>query len=236
MNLPRYDLPMMTTTLPFSKRKVKYRPYTTKEEKIMMLAMVSGAEQDMRDAVTQIVENCTDVKVKELVEVDFEYLYIRLISVSDTAIAKVIVRHQCTTDECPVEHEAVVNLETTEIGDSQALEKAGFISKKDGWLIPFKSVKNMGLCVVPYTTTFDENDDDYLYRVTQYVYEGDKLYDSFTSEEFAEWIGRLKLEDFQRIAEFMSLIPQTKLAVETKCTHCGAAINKTLSGVLNFLQ
>ena len=116
----------MTTTLPFSKQKVKYRPYTTKEEKIMMMAMVSGAEQDMRDAVAQVVENCCDVKVSELTEVDFEYLYIKLISVSDTAVAKVVITHKCTTDECPEEHNAMVNLEHTEIGDTKELEAAGF--------------------------------------------------------------------------------------------------------------
>lgn len=226
----------MTVRLPFSGREVTYRPYTTKEEKIMMMAMVTRDEQDMRAAVTQVVENCCNIKVAEIAEVDFEFLYLKLIAVSDSAVSRIVITHNCTTEQCPTEHDAVANLEKVEITSLDLLNDAGFIRKKAGWIIPFKSKENMGICVEPISSTFTDTDDEYLYKITKYVYDGDAIYDSFSKEEFIEWIEKLRLEDYEQIATFIGLLPATKLNVTTKCKHCGAEIKKTVTGVLNFLQ
>src|SRR6056300_86067 len=87
MALPKIDLPIYELTLPSSKEKVKYRPFTVKEEKILLVAQESDdAEQEIL-AVKQVVNNCLiDKEVTELAMFDLEYvlLVLRSRSVDNT--------------------------------------------------------------------------------------------------------------------------------------------------------
>ena len=87
MALPKIDLPIYELTLPSSKEKVKYRPFTVKEEKILLVAQESDdAEQEIL-AAKQVVNNCLiDKEVTELAMFDLEYvlLVLRSRSVDNT--------------------------------------------------------------------------------------------------------------------------------------------------------
>jgi hypothetical protein len=41
MSLPKIDLPLFELTVPSSGKKVKYRPYNVREEKILLVAQES---------------------------------------------------------------------------------------------------------------------------------------------------------------------------------------------------
>lgn len=79
MKLPKIDLPIMELELPSTGEKVKYRPFTVKEEKILLVAAESeSAEQEVL-AAKQIVNNCLiDKDVSELAMFDLEYVLLVL--------------------------------------------------------------------------------------------------------------------------------------------------------------
>lgn len=79
MALPKIDLPIFELTLPSTLKKVKYRPFTVKEEKILLIAQESNdAEQEILGA-KQIVNNCLiDVDVSDLPMFDLEYVMLVL--------------------------------------------------------------------------------------------------------------------------------------------------------------
>ena len=58
MPLPKLNTPTYELTLPSSNRKVKYRPFLVKEEKILLIAMETEDEKEMQNAVKQILKNC----------------------------------------------------------------------------------------------------------------------------------------------------------------------------------
>ena len=60
MALPKMDLPTYDLELPSNKKKIKYRPFLVKEEKILLLALESDNEQNIRDAVHNLIKNCGD--------------------------------------------------------------------------------------------------------------------------------------------------------------------------------
>ena len=53
-NTAKYEL-----TLPSQQKKVEYRPFLVKEEKILLLALESGKPEEMLKAVQEIVKSCT---------------------------------------------------------------------------------------------------------------------------------------------------------------------------------
>jgi hypothetical protein len=69
--------------LPSNNKKVKYRPFTVKEEKILLVAQETNETEQTILAVKQIVNNClVDVKVETLSMFDLEYVLLMLRSKS----------------------------------------------------------------------------------------------------------------------------------------------------------
>ena len=81
MNLPKIDLPTYELELPSNGKKVKFRPFLVKEQKILLMAMESNDEKDSINAVKQIVSNCIvdeEFDVDQMSSFDVEYFFIKL--------------------------------------------------------------------------------------------------------------------------------------------------------------
>ena len=80
MVLPRVDVPSYELTLPSTDKKVKYRPFLVKEEKILYIALESKDNKDMVNALKEIVDACTfnTLKVDTLPLFDIEYFFLKI--------------------------------------------------------------------------------------------------------------------------------------------------------------
>jgi citrate lyase gamma subunit len=81
MSLPKIDAPTYELTLPSSDRKVKYRPFLVKEEKLLIIAMESEDMNQIQTAVKQVLSNCIltrGIKVEKLSTFDIEYLFLNI--------------------------------------------------------------------------------------------------------------------------------------------------------------
>jgi hypothetical protein len=79
--LPKIDTPIYDLTLPLSKKKIRFRPFLVKEEKILLMAIESEDENSMLLAIEQIVNNCClnkDFDVESLPLSDLEFLFLNL--------------------------------------------------------------------------------------------------------------------------------------------------------------
>lgn len=83
MPLPKIDLPIYELKLPSNDKKVKFRPFTVKEEKILLTAQESKDNTQMLNSITQIINNCLiDYDVEDLAVFDVEYVLINIRSKS----------------------------------------------------------------------------------------------------------------------------------------------------------
>ena len=64
MALPKLTTPTYELEIPSTDEKISYRPFLVKEEKILLMAMESGKNEDVVSAVKQIVSECTFNKLK----------------------------------------------------------------------------------------------------------------------------------------------------------------------------
>ena len=60
MALPKINQPLFSLTIPSTKAKIKYRPFTVKEEKILLIAQESGDSDQTVLAIKQIINNCIE--------------------------------------------------------------------------------------------------------------------------------------------------------------------------------
>src|SRR6056300_1816476 len=106
MPLPIVETQTYELTLPSTDIKVKYRPFLVKEEKILLQAMESQKQNEIVQALKQIVNACTfgSLNVNELPTFDLEYIFlnIRAKSVGEVAKLKVL---------CPDDKETYANVE-----------------------------------------------------------------------------------------------------------------------------
>jgi hypothetical protein len=81
MPLPTISTPTYELTLPSSNRKIKYRPFLVKEEKILIIAMESQDTKQIARAVKDVLTKCIltkGIKVEKLATFDIEYLFLNV--------------------------------------------------------------------------------------------------------------------------------------------------------------
>lgn len=112
MALPKIDLPVYQLELPSTKQKIKYRPFTVKEEKILLVAQEAGdAEQELL-AARQIINNCLiDADVDKFAMFDLEYmlLMLRARSVDNN------IEFSIKDDETGEQHDLVLDIDNVTI-------------------------------------------------------------------------------------------------------------------------
>ncbi len=78
MPLPKINTPTYELTLPSNGKKIKYRPFLVREEKILIMALETEDQKQITTAIIQILTACImtrSVKLNELATFDIEYLF-----------------------------------------------------------------------------------------------------------------------------------------------------------------
>ena len=81
MPLPKISTPTYELELPSNGKKIKYRPFLVREEKILIMALESEDMKQITDAIVTTLSNCIitrGVKIKELSTFDIEYLFLNI--------------------------------------------------------------------------------------------------------------------------------------------------------------
>ncbi len=81
MPLPRIATPTYELVLPSSNKKIKYRPFLVKEEKVLIIALESQDQKQIANAVKSIIKSCIlsrGIKVEKLSTFDIEYLFLNI--------------------------------------------------------------------------------------------------------------------------------------------------------------
>ena len=85
MPLPTIATPTYELNLPSTGKKIKYRPFLVKEEKLLILALESQDSYEITLAVKEVLKKCIltrGIKVDELPTFDIEYLFLNIRSKS----------------------------------------------------------------------------------------------------------------------------------------------------------
>lgn len=225
--------PKHQTTLPVSGKKIEYRPFIVKEEKILLMAAESKDEKTINTAIREVVSACTGggVDVFKLPLVDMEYLFLQLRSHSVGETAKPNVK--CSKCELPTEVE--INLkEIQPINDPN--------HKK---IIPI--VGDISV-VMKYPTVDDLKDIDsqsdiekaltLLVKSIDKVYQGEKIFNAseMDPKEVRGFIEEMTQEQFKKLFSFVETMPKLEKQVQFKCKHCGHENNSTLRGITSFFS
>ena len=72
MPLPKINTPTYELELPSNGKKVRYRPFLVREEKILIMALESQDMKQITSAITTVLKDCIlsrGIKIKELADI-----------------------------------------------------------------------------------------------------------------------------------------------------------------------
>jgi DNA-directed RNA polymerase subunit M/transcription elongation factor TFIIS len=242
MALPKIDVPIYTLELPLSKKKVRYRSFLVKEEKILLMAMESEDEKTVMESIKQIVNNCVldelDVDTLPLTDLEFIFLNLRARSVGEI----VNLQYKCNNKVKDAEGEEKVCNNVVQI-DVNLLEIKPEINKKHNKKIELS--KELGI-VMRYPdfkimeSIDGATDTEKIMKIVSscidYIYDKETIYyrKDIEEKELVEFVDSMSREQFLKVQEFFDTLPKIKKEVDFKCNKCGHEENIVIEGLQNF--
>ena len=238
MTLPRVDVPTYELTLPSEDKKIKFRPFLVKEEKILFIALETGDNKQMVDALKEVINVCTFdmLKVDQLPIFDVEYIFlnIRAKSVSEIAKFKTIC-----PDDGKTYAEAEVDLTKVEVQvDDDHTNRVIVDDKRNlGLVLKYPTLKNYDIGKGIETLEI-EKVFNILVDCIDHIFEGEKIYPAKDSskQELKEFIEMMPQESFSKIKKFFETMPRLKHEVEVINPKTNVTSKVTLTGIADFFE
>ena len=242
MALPKLDVPIYELNLPLLKKKVKYRPFLVKEEKLLLMAMESEDEKEVVNTIKQIINNCCldDIDVDNLPILDLEYFFLNLRAKSISEVSE--LQYKCNNkikDDSGEEKTCnnVVKLDFNLLDVKPQIEKNHTnkieLGPKMGVVMKYPNFK-----MVESIETGSEVETllKIIVECVDYIYDEDNIYykKDVTEKELQEFVESMSREQFSKIQTFFDTMPRLKKEVEFKCTKCGYNEKIMVEGLQNF--
>lgn len=227
------NYPHYTTTLPDSKIEVKYRPYKIKEDNILKYAAQTNSDEDYEDAIKQIIYNCSTVNIREISNIDYEWLFLKIHAASNNNIVDInFIIDECENEKCEGQVPGYFDINEVEVVKST--QKSPFKQRGNTYIIPVTDKIGMQLKKV----TVVENDDyQTLYNSLVSIYNDDKIYpkSAVPYEKFIEFIDELPKYIALEIKKFFDFEESSiKCKAYGKCNICKRYFKEDIIGLQNF--
>lgn len=221
--------PSYPVVLPSSGKRVKYRPFTVKEEKSLLLAL----QEDDLDTVTVAIKNtvsaCTygEIDVDNTPYYDIEYLFLQIRSKSVGEIIELVGSCECDTK---VKTEFSVDISNLVIEPKPSGNTRIKIPNTQ------YSIELKHPSIDDFVKTFNSDGETATETVANCiisVYTDDEVMNWSFSEklEFVESMTSIQQKD---IAAYLENMPMVKLDANYTCKACKSDHKKVLSGFSNF--
>lgn len=214
MPLPKISQPLFDMTIPSSGKKITFRPFLVKEEKILLIAQQSGNDTEIIRAIKQILNNCIqeDLDIDSLAIFDLEYMFLKLRARSVNNVVKLSYRD--TEDDKIYDFE--LNLDDIEIAMPKSTNSKIDINENVGMTMKYPSAS-----ITDRMQEFDNEVDlmtFFIVNCIDTIYDEDSVYimNEFNEEEITEFLDSLDVKTFEKIREFFESIPRLHHTIEYK--------------------
>tara|TARA_B100000131_G_scaffold202639_1_gene194601 strand:+ start:184 stop:903 length:720 start_codon:yes stop_codon:yes gene_type:complete len=237
MPLPKINTPTYELILPSTGKKIKYRPFLVREEKILIMALETEDTEQITNAVVDIISGCIltkGVDVTKLATFDIEYLFlnVRSKSVGESVEVNVI---------CPDDNKTSVQVEIDI--DSIKIQKTkghkNIIKLDDQYSMKLKYPSLNEFIDTNFESSEESDVNKSLNMITnciEMIYDKEESWDASdsTKQELEEFIEQLNSKQFKTIENFFETMP--KLSHKIKVTNPTTEVESevVLEGLASF--
>lgn len=232
---PKLDTPTHNIVLPISKIAVTFRPYLTKEEKLLLMALESKDPKIVMETIRQIAINCVitpdKLDVDNLALVDLEYLFLHMRAKSKGEVLEAqfsckadVPQEDGTTQTCGAPVVLKTRIDNLGIVNLDKYQNVIALTDKVGVVMRLTRYKDM------IDATIARPDDTAVkmaYAVMmagiESVYDADEItkVDKSNRGDLEEFLGSLTHDQFAKIEDFYERAPKIDYTFNMKCGKCG---------------
>ena len=239
MPLPTIETPTYELKMPSSGKKIKYRPFLVKEEKILIIALESRNQNEITNAVKDVLKKCIltrGVKIDDLPTFDIEYIFLNI-------RAKSIGEDIRLTVTCPDDRETQVPV-TIYVDEIKVTKPEGHTNDV---VIDDKLTLRMKY---PSLNQFVENnfevDDDPEVLVNKTfkvvadcmdtVFTEEDAWEAkdYTSAERVKFVEQLNSKQYKKVENFFATMPKLSHTIEVVNPNTKKKSSVVLEGLADF--
>lgn len=206
MSLPKIDYPIHLINVPSINKKIKFRPFLVKEEKLLLMAKESDNLADNLLAIKQVITNCCldTLDINKLAIFDLEYIFLKLRALSVDNMVKLTY----IDNEDGKSYNFEVDLNNVEIkfpdNNSNKIE----LTETSGIIMKY-----------PSASLYDDKqflslDKDYMFQLIikclDKFYDDDNVYEfkDYKQKDIEEFLDNLNIKTFEKMNEFLINTPK----------------------------
>ena len=239
MPLPTIETPTYELKVPSSGKKIKYRPFLVKEEKILIIALESKDQNEITNAVKDVLKKCIltrGVKVDDFPTFDIEYIFLNI-------RAKSIGEDINLTVTCPDDGETQVPV-TVYVDEIKVIKQEGH---ETDIVIDDKLTLRMKY---PSLNQFVENnfevDDDPKTLVNKTfkvvadcmdtVFTEEDAWEAkdYTSDERVKFVEQLNSKQYKKVEKFFATMPKLSHTIEVINPNTKKKNSIVMEGLADF--
>ena len=238
MPLPTISTPTYELVLPSSNRKIKFRPFLVKEEKILILAMESQDTKQIANAVKNVITHCIltkGIKVDKLSTFDIEYLFLNIRGKSVGEDIEVMVT---CPDDGKTQVPTLINIDSIKVQKSDDHESD--IKLDDTYTLRMKYPSLNEFIKSNFAGGVDDMnvDDtfDLIASCIEQVYSEEESWSSAdcTKKELKDFLEQLDSKQFKNIEKFFETMPKLSHTVTVINPNTKKENKIVLEGLQNF--
>lgn len=236
MPLPKIATPTYELTVPSTNKKIKFRPFLVKEEKILIIAQESDDPKQISNAVKDVISNCIltrGIKVNDLSSFDIEYLFLNIRGKSVGETVEVLIT--CPDDgvtKVPME----INLDEIKVKidpkHSRDIKLDDSLTLRLKYPSMDEFIKNNFVGEnYSITDTFE-----LIYSCIDQVYNKEESWSAAecTKKELVEFIEQLSPQQFRQIETFFETMPKLSHEIEVFNPKTEVKSKVVLEGLSSF--
>jgi hypothetical protein len=235
MALPTMDLPTYELEVPSTKKKIKIRPFLVKEEKVLLMALESDDEKNIKEAVLSLLKACIQsrIKVENLSTFDLEFIFLNIRAVSVGEMVEILVTCQ-DDNETQVKHQ--LNLTDVKVQFPDGHNNKIMLTDDTGIIMKYPTFNEF----VEGQFANKEMDDDGAIKIIaqsiDQIFQGEEVYDESTTtkKEFVQFVENLTKEQLEKVQAFFESAPRLEHTFKVTNPNTGVESDYTLRGLQSF--
>ena len=233
MALPTVDLPTHELEIPSNKKKIKFRPFLVKEEKVLLLALESEDEKNIRNAVLNLLKGCISsrIKIDNLATFDLEYIFLNIRAVS---VGEVVQMNITCQDDNETQVKYNLNLTDVKVIFPEGHDNKIMLTEETGVIMKYPSFD--GFIQGQFTNNTEFDVIKVIAESIDQIFQGEEVYDESTTskKEFVQFVESLTNPQLEKIQKFFETAPRLEHSFKVTNPNTGVESDYTLRGLASF--
>ena len=239
MPLPKISTQTYELVLPSSGKKVKYRPFLVKEEKILIMALESEDTKQITSAIKSVLSDCIlsrGIKIDKLATFDIEYLFL---NIRGKSVGETVEVNVTCPDDGQTKVEMLIDIDSIKI---QKDSNHSDIIKLDDSLSVQMNYPSLDQFI---ETNFDTSNNsqvdeslNVIMSCIKQVYNEEEAWEASncTKKELRDFVEQMNSKQFKQVENFFETMPKLSHKVKVMNPNTKVESEVVIEGLASFFS